>query len=206
MPNDNPLYPMIEECVGFNGRSTDPTVREETTKRLMPNDPYADAENYLYGMVINGKLEVPNTCALQALDAFRTYYGVTGLPEVDRHYIGVYDAVARVERLGAKLGVIDTACTELPEPGDFVRSGDFPHEHVSCIADYDAATGDFITVDGGQGQGSETKLVRRKVVVDRGLLYLVNAETPWVKDQRGHEYANGKPIRRILRMKKMVPQ
>lgn len=197
------LYPMLDECVGLNGRSTDPTVREETAKRLLPHDKQKLAQEYLWGYIIDGKLKVPNTCGLQGLDALRTYYGIKDHPQTDTAYIPKYDAITRFEELGKALGVLEINPDQVPDEGDFVRVNDFPLEHVSCLAKYDPATGIFSCVDGGQGQGSETKLIFRKVVVYKNTLYLVDAENPWVKDQRGHEYANGRPIRTLLRMSKL---
>lgn len=190
------LLPMLTEMAGLNGHTSDPELRDRTARIILPNDDFVVARNYLYGTFDAklGRWKAPNTCALQALAALRAYYGISGYHETDKKYIPYYDAVTRVEELGKKLGVLDiiksATGTELPVPGDFVLSGDFPVEHISCVVDYAAATGEFLTCDGGQGVGSETIVVRRKIILD-GDTYTWSS--PF----------GVKPIRRILRMERL---
>ena len=205
MPDDNPLAPMLEEYVGLNGRSNDVTVREETARKILPNDSLQAAMADLFGYVINGKLKVKNTCALQAMSAMVRYYGLDDV-ELTRPYLGRNTAVSDVLAVGKRRGVLDkgpkgVGPDSLPEPGDFIWSGDSPVEHISCVAGYEDGTGDFLTVDGGQGQGSQSMLIRRKVVVHLNTLYLVK-DPAWLIVGKSN-VPNGKPIRAILRMKNL---
>lgn len=193
----NPLYPMLEEMAFLNGRSNDVTVREETAQRLLPHDDFDLAKHYLYGYVdASGKLRVPSTCGIQGIAAIRTYYGITGYRETDDKYIGRYTAISDMETLGKKLGVLDTDVESPPDPGDFTRIGSKGNEHVSCVADYEAETGTYLCVDGGQGQGSESKVVRRKVVNFKNKLWFVAAD----KEYKDDGLPNGRQIFVVLRM------
>ncbi len=206
MSEDNPLTPMLEDFVGLNGRSNDVTVREETARKILPNDPLKAAMADLYGYVIDGQLKVKNTCALQGMAALVEYYGLTDV-ELTRPYLGRNTAVVDFRAVCKRHGVVDSGPKgvgpdELPEPGDFCWSGDHPREHISCIVDYIPETGTFITVDGGQGEGSETKRVERAILNYKNTLYLVSAHVPWVMYGKD-EVPNGKPIREIMRMKNL---
>ena len=172
----NRLQTMTDDFAGLNGHTKDRALAERTARILLPNDPLEKAISYLYGYKdpTTGRWKIPNTCALTAIAALRMYYKISGVYATDAAYIGKYDAVARFEQLGEYLGVGEyvrpDGQTRVADEGDFIRSGDHPAEHVSCLTKV-KPDGTNVFCDGGQGLGGEVKIVEAKIIVS-GATYL----------------------------------
>lgn len=180
---NEPLIGVVRSWVGMSGRHPDPAVRERQAKLLLPHDGLPWALRYLSQKGVHG---YTSTCALVEA-AYMRERGVTH-ERLDRPYEKQSGAaMTNVERVARAIGAWTDEhrhLTEYPYPEDVIRldNADRTNAHVLIVVDSIPATGEVVSIDGGQVDGTWTMERRRKMVIHRDTPFLVDSEKPHLAD------------------------
>jgi hypothetical protein len=193
-PEKDPRKPMsvVDACTElrtYDKHSAKPsaprTMRERLARFCCPNDGVQEAMDYLADVhPVHGPT---SNCELFAL-GFARLLNVKSW-RLDSPYIP-----ERMGRAGEDLRAVGLEAKlweERPEhlgdaraPGDIIMVRGPGPEHASCVVDYEASSGTFVCCDGGQGDGRDIAIVRRKIIVPNGVAWLVDADLPYGADEK----------------------